>query len=695
MWVVPSSDNVVYVYDMPDSSLLRSLELTGADFAFAAGRRDFAARVPNTVTSTTVTAAAASDSTDVVVEITPVDADTGAAGHQVALATGDTTIAVTVTVTATSATTTYTVVVTKVDTATLSNDASLSALSLSVADIGAFSSTTTSYAATDVASTVSSTTVAATPTDASATVTISPPDSDTNSSGHQVDLAEGANTITVTVESSDGTRQQTYTVAVTRVASDDASLGALSLSVADIGAFSSTTTSYAATDVASTVSSTTVAATPTDASATVTISPPDSDDVTTGHQVDLAEGANTITVTVESSDGTEQQAYTVVVTRVPSDDASLGALSLSVADIGAFSSTTTSYSADAASTVSSTTVAATPTDASATVTISPPDSDTNSSGHQVDLAEGANTITVTVESSDGTGQQAYTVVVTRVPSDDASLGALSLSGADIGAFSSTTTSYSADAASTVSSTTVAATPVNAYATVTISPPDSDAVTAGHQVDLAEGANTITVTVAGVADITAYTVVVTRGDIAGDSTTSGVLDLGVRVDNVNRSAGVRGVVDDDDDRDWYRVELQRRHRYYIDMKQTGTPDSLGDPMIVGHLRRQRRSGGGDHQRLRRRHALARSWGVLGRRCGMVWVAVLDSARIRPQRCRRTRRLREVLAAADRHVFRLGGARRDAFVESPERRVRLGDSREAPRDRRHARDVAERSLSASPP
>ena len=81
-------------------------------------------------------------------------------------------------------------------------------------------------------------------------------------------------------------------------------------------AFATTETSYTAS-VANSVVTVTVAATATDSSnATVTITPADADAATTDvHEVDLAVGANAITVTV--TNGAQSGAYTVTVARAP------------------------------------------------------------------------------------------------------------------------------------------------------------------------------------------------------------------------------------------------------------------------------------------------------------------------------------------------------------------------------------------
>ena len=98
----------------------------------------------------------------------------------------------------------------------LSNDATLTALTLSDVDIGTFSSSTLDYPAT-VAYAVERTTVTATPA-AGASVDVRPVDA-RSTAGHQVYLPSGAETgITLTVTAANGTAMQTYTVRITRAA---------------------------------------------------------------------------------------------------------------------------------------------------------------------------------------------------------------------------------------------------------------------------------------------------------------------------------------------------------------------------------------------------------------------------------------------------------------------------------------------
>ena len=89
---------------------------------------------------------------------------------------------------------------------------------------------------------------------------------------------------------------------------------------------------------------------------------------------------------------------------------------------------TTSYTAAVGNAVAVTTVAAT-AETGATATVLPADSDTGTSGHQVDLEEGRNEITVTI-SRTGSASRTYTVAVTRGPpgSNSAATGAPTISG---------------------------------------------------------------------------------------------------------------------------------------------------------------------------------------------------------------------------------------------------------------------------
>ena len=228
MWVYDHAGHKIYAYNLPAAPLLVSLTLDNIDIgAFNAGRLHYVAHVPSTTTSTTI--AASVKFADATLAISPsADADSGTDGQQIALTAGANII--TVTVTLGTDTTTYTITIVQAGVTTLSDDASLSGLSLSGVDFGTFDSDTTAYSAS-VADTVSVTTITATPTDSAAAVTVYPADDDDSVvDGQQINLDSGANLISVTVESSDGTQSRTYQMAVNRAASAAVDWGTLPVS---------------------------------------------------------------------------------------------------------------------------------------------------------------------------------------------------------------------------------------------------------------------------------------------------------------------------------------------------------------------------------------------------------------------------------------------------------------------------------
>ncbi len=170
-----------------------------------------------------------------------------------------------------------------------------------------------------VASTVSSTTVTTSTHSDGSTIVISPVDSDANTDGHQVVLGTGDTTVAITV--TNGSKVQTYTVVVTKIAatslSSDATLSSLALSGVDFGVFAAETVSYNV-DVDNSVSSTVLTYASADSAAVVTINPTDADANAAGYQINLAEGSNAITVSVTATDGITTQLYTVIVKRASS-----------------------------------------------------------------------------------------------------------------------------------------------------------------------------------------------------------------------------------------------------------------------------------------------------------------------------------------------------------------------------------------
>ena len=303
-----------------------------------------------------------------------------------------------------------------------SDDATLSGLSLTGVNIGTFAPATTEYTAS-VGNDVTETTVTATANDGGATYVIKV--DGTEDADGTVDLAVGANTVSVLVTAEDGNTAKTYRVTVTRAEeeappSDDATLSNLTLSGINFGTFNSATTEYTAS-VGNDVEQTTVTATTSDDGASYVVKLGTVEDA--DGTVSLAVGTSTVSVAVTAEDGNTAKTYRVTVTRAeaeedapPSDDATLSALTLSGIDIGNFDSATTDYTASVGNDVEQTTVTATANDDGATYVIKL-DGSEDADG-TVDLKVGDNSVSVVVTAEDGQTTRTYAVTITRAEAEE-------------------------------------------------------------------------------------------------------------------------------------------------------------------------------------------------------------------------------------------------------------------------------------
>ena len=212
MWVCNFRNMTVRAHPMPEAYRLRlaTLEVSGVELVRSSWR-EYRGRVARGTASVTVTAVAADD--EHTVTFGTVDADDVAEGHQWSLVLGDNTLEVTVSDGTLSRTNTITVV--RVDVDALSDDATLSSLSVDGAGVDGFASDVHSYRV-EVAHDVVTVTVAATATVAAARVAITPADADPDAAGHQVSLAPGANPARVAVAATDGVATAVYTLEILR-----------------------------------------------------------------------------------------------------------------------------------------------------------------------------------------------------------------------------------------------------------------------------------------------------------------------------------------------------------------------------------------------------------------------------------------------------------------------------------------------
>ncbi|UUZ47824.1 cadherin-like beta sandwich domain-containing protein [Massilia sp. B-10] len=191
---------------------------------FASGTTSYTASVGNATTQLTVTPTRSDANASITVN--GVVVASGTASGALALNVGSNVITTVVTAQDGTTTKTYTVTVTRAGSA----NADLSALSLSSGTLApVFASGTTSYTAS-VGNATTSLTVTPTRSDANASITVNGVAVVSGTASGAIALNVGSNVVTTIVTAQDGTTTRTYTVTVTRAASGNADLSALSLS---------------------------------------------------------------------------------------------------------------------------------------------------------------------------------------------------------------------------------------------------------------------------------------------------------------------------------------------------------------------------------------------------------------------------------------------------------------------------------
>jgi hypothetical protein len=399
-----------------------------------------------------------------------------------------------------------------------SDDATLSAISLSAGTLSpAFNPQVKDYTV-KVSSNVTSIAVAGTTNHASATVA--------GNTGDKA-LAVGATVIELTVTAQDGATTALYRVTALRAASNDATLSGLTVSAGTL-LFDVASTDYTV-KVGNKVESISVTGVASHPGAAVE-----------GNVADkiLPVGATVVNITVTAEDGTTAKVYKVTAVRAASDDAALKDIQLSAGTlVPAFSPDATSYTVSAGNEVTNISVTGAANHPAATV-----------SGNVTNKAldEGYNAVSINVTAEDGKTSKTYLVTVLRAASNDATLKNISVTpGALTPSFSPHVSDYTVNVANTVTSISVTAAANHASATV--------AGAAGNK-PLNVGANVTALTVtAGDGTSRTYTVTVIRADECSllDITLNGnpariegavahyLASCGetvVRIDNIRVSAG---------------------------------------------------------------------------------------------------------------------------------------------------------------
>ena len=447
-----------------------------------------------------------------------------------------------------------------------SNDSTLSILELVDGDDNAidltpeFDAVTTTYTAS-VANAVDAVTLSASANHAGATVAITG-DDDTSTPGEaELDLDEGANELTVTVTAEDGRTTQTYTVTVARALSALPQVTGVSLTPGpgQLTVGWSAVTGADGYKVQWRSGTETFADASTDSREVVVTSGATTTYTLTGLTSGIEYTVRVIATKAGAADGppSEEMKATPTLSELTIEDASAQegdgvefTVTLSHAAAGAV---TVEYTtSDGTATSGDYTAAAGETltleagSTSATFTIATTE-DTQ------DEADETFTVTLSGASSNvalGAANTATGTIVDDEASSDATLSALGLADAHgnaIGLMPATfdpgTLAYTASVASGVASVTVTPEVGNGNAAVAYMPSvDSDLMSAGHQVALAVGVNTIEVEVTAEDgnSTQTYTVTVTRalGRVAGVALTPGSGQLKVDWNTVTGADGYK-------------------------------------------------------------------------------------------------------------------------------------------------------------
>jgi len=224
-------------------------------------------------------------------------------------------------------------------------------------------------------------------------------------------------------------------------------------------------------------------------------------------------GPNTITTIVTAQDGSTTKTYTITVTRQPSTNATLALLQIGGQAISpTFATGTTGYTSTVANAITSIKVEAFTNSSVATLTINGNTVASGAASPALPLNVGSNTITTIVTAQDGVTKDTYTITVTRLPSTNATLALLQISGQTISpTFATGTTSYTSTVTNATTSVKAEAFTNDKNATITI---NGYAVTSGAAsqalpLDVGDNAITTIVTAQDGSTTKTYTITVTR------------------------------------------------------------------------------------------------------------------------------------------------------------------------------------------
>ncbi|MGR3914974.1 MAG: cadherin-like beta sandwich domain-containing protein, partial [Gammaproteobacteria bacterium] len=255
------------------------------------------------------------------------------------------------------------------------------------------------------------------------------------------------------------------------------------------------------------------------------------------------EQPKTILVVVSARSGGGTKTYTLRVTRASAANTNLSGLRVSgVAALSPpFSAGVTEYTASVAHAVTAVTVTPAAFNANAVVRVANVIVARGAASGGIALTVNApKTILVVVSAQSGGGTKTYTLRITRMPSADATLSGLSLSGGVLASpFSADVTEYTASVANNVSGVRITPSANQADATLTVDGAAVNSGSASAEIGLIPGmpkAIVVAVTAPDGATMKTYTLTVTR--MPGDAALSGLSlsgDAALALDPVFSSA----------------------------------------------------------------------------------------------------------------------------------------------------------------
>jgi hypothetical protein len=298
----------IMIMRISNVSTLSALALSSGSLApsFTTNILNYTATVANATTEITVTPTSTNSFATVRVNGTTVSS--GTASQSIPLDVGSNIITLRSMAQDGATSSTYTLVVTRV-----SNDSTLSALTLSRGSLSpSFSSNTLSYTMI-VNNTVSAISVTPTASNGFAAVQVNGSVVASGTASQSIPLDLGSNKITVSGTSQDGTSTSTYTIVITRLLSDVSTLSSLELSSGTLSpSFESSILNYT-TSVPMAATSITLTPTLTSPLATVKVNGTNVASGSVSDSIPLTFGSNTITIVGLAQDGTSTTAYTLTV----------------------------------------------------------------------------------------------------------------------------------------------------------------------------------------------------------------------------------------------------------------------------------------------------------------------------------------------------------------------------------------------